>query len=126
MEDNNNKVYHCSTLDCNRTAQFYCTNHRNSLLCNGCATVLHSRCVINRIVYANELTENVGIIIDKVNNIEEYASIHGLHNIIENYDVLFRKTQEDAKELEKQSGQAIQEESYWRISLLNSQAKILK
>ena len=88
--------------------------------------MLHSRCMINRFEHPKELTENVGIIIDKLNNIEEYAKSHGLHNYIDNFDILYAKAQEDAKELEKQTGQAIQDDQISKFSELNSQAKNLK
>ena len=126
MENWEHISFQCSTIDCARTAQFYCRSHRNSLLCNGCCTFLHSRCLISRLEHNKYLIENIGIIIDKLHEINEYAKIHGLFTTIDNFDILFSKAEEDAKDLKRQATQAIEDEQYWRIGELNLEAKKLK
>ena len=126
MDNSKQAILQCSTLDCNRTAKFYCPDHNNNLLCNGCATFLYSRCVVLRLDTPDDLTENIGIIKDKLKEIGEYAKIHSIHNIIDNFDILYNKAKEDIEELNKQATEVIEGEVHWRISELNLEAKKLK
>ena len=126
MKNSKLNTNQCSTIDCTRTAEFYCKTHRNSLLCNGCSTFLHSRCTVSKLENEKNLTENIGIIIDELKDIEEYASIHGLFNSIDSFDILFKKAEEDTKKLNKQINQAIEDGLNWKYCELNNEAKKLK
>ena len=126
LENAPNKSYKCKTMGCKAKAQYFCADHQNQTLCNGCVTFMHATCKAEEFKDTKQVWERTMIIIAMVNEIEKYANAFNLSACINDFNQKLEETNQSIQRFKEKVQKTIDEDAYWLYNVLFKEAIELK